>query len=290
MNHGVETIAKEDLLEMFHLLVGGRSSFGNNFIADTKMFGNAKIVVRKKLNNSDSFVAKRGAEFGGCSDILLTIVETRDNRNANLELCACSGKTSCVFKNRTVGNACNSFVGGVIHVFKVVKVEIGIGEGLFYGFPLGEAGGVQSSVEALFLKLFKKSDGKCGLAHSFAAGYGYTAAGKFEERLIGANLYHNLFNSVSLAADIESMGVADFSAFAAVVAESAVYVDKLNILLSYGVFALGTVFNGTLGAGLDAALLAKLCAYASHAYPAELGVECLRFGAVAPGAAKGAAL
>jgi hypothetical protein len=83
--------------------------------------------------------------------------------------------------------------------------------------------------------------------------------------------------------------MASGGAVAAVVANTPINPDMPDLFLGcrmQGRFSQG---YGSLGAGVEA-LAAFFHADAAHCYPAELGMELLRFGTVTPGAAQGAPL
>ena len=139
------------------------------------------------------------------------------------------------------------------------------------------------------LACLQKLKRKFGLAEAFAAGDRDAAAGSLEERHVASDPLHNLVNRIVGAAHIQRLGGAGFGAFAALVAFGPVDGNEGDFLVARQGFFLFPADDGAIRADIQA-VAAFFDADALDFHPVELRLERLGLGAVAPGAAQGAAL
>ncbi len=285
----LDGIFLKDALYTLHKLIGGRSCLCNGIIGNTEVFCYAEIVVRQKLNKLNG-ISELCAEFGSLTEVVIIAVEERNNGDTNLKLSAGCGNLSCVIDNGLIGDGYNGLVLFGIHMLEVIKEEVCVGKNLLNGLPGGKAGCIDGNMNTLGLKTLCNLNYEINLSKALTAGDGNTAAGTVIEGLILKKSLYESVNSIILAADVKGIGIAYLGTLSAVIAEGTVYMDELYHFVGLGVKSLTCGLNGTLGAGLDAALLANFRSLTAHGYPAELRIILLGLGGVAPGAAERAAL
>ena len=74
VNHNIEPVFLNYLLEMLHLLVGGGHSLLYCVVANTEMLAHAKIMVGQQLHYSDRF-SEGGTELGSAANILVIVIK-----------------------------------------------------------------------------------------------------------------------------------------------------------------------------------------------------------------------
>lgn len=178
--------------------------------AEFGVFVPGRGVVGEYVDGPDARQG-RGEKSRG-ADVFLIVVDSRDEREPEVDPCPAVCQQAQIGKNQGVVHTGGAAMGGRVHVFYIVEKKISMPGYARDRAGGGESAGVHSAVQVQVSAGPQQGFQKIGLGQRLAAGEGHPAAAFGEEGDFLLDLLNYCFNRAFHAHAFVGQGRADFGA------------------------------------------------------------------------------